>query len=111
MGKLSLKIVFLTIFIGGSILLRAQPNTLYFMKGIPQTKDLNPARPGISDVFYFSMPLFSKIDLAANTNNWAYSDLIHWRTQGDSLVIDLDKLKASVGRKNFAFESASLTVL
>src|SRR5664279_3705618 len=95
MGKFSLKIVFLTIFIGGSILVKAQPNTLYFMKGIPQTKDINPARPGISDGFYFSMPLFSKIDLAANTNNWAYSDLIHWRTQGDSLVVDLNKLKES----------------
>lgn len=113
MGKFSLKLVFLTIFIGGSILLRAQPNTLYFMKGIPQTKDLNPARPGISDGFYFSMPLFSKIDLAANTNNWAYSDLIHWGTgtRADSLVIDLNKLKESIGSKNFAFESAALTVL
>jgi len=113
MGKFSLKIFFLTIFIGGSILLRAQPNTLYFMKGIPQTKDINPARPGISDGYYFSMPLFSKIDLAGNTNNWAYSDLIHWGTgtRADSLVIDLDKLKESIGSKNFVFESAALTVL
>lgn len=111
MGKFSLKIFFLTIFIGGSFLLRAQPNTLYFMKGIPQTKDLNPARQGISDGFYFSMPLFSKIDLAANTNNWAYNDLIHWRIQADSLVIDLNKLKESLGRNNFVYESAALTVL
>jgi hypothetical protein len=113
MGKLLLKASFLAVFFGSSFLLDAQPNTLYFMKGIPQTKDLNPARPGISDGFYFSMPFFSKIDLSANTNNWAYNDLVHWGTgtRADSLVIDLDKLRESVGNKNFAYESAALTVL
>ena len=39
---------------------KSQPNTLYFMKGIPQTKDLNPARPGIESGFYISMPLLFK---------------------------------------------------
>lgn len=103
----------LMIILGGSGSLFAQPNTLYFMKGIPQTKDLNPARPGISGGFYFSMPLFSKLDLAANTNNWAYNDLIHWGTgtQADVLVLDADKFIGSIGNKNFAFESAALTVL
>lgn len=101
------------ILLGGSHLLRAQPNTLYFMKGIPQTKDLNPARPGISGGFYFSMPLFSKLDLTANTNNWAYNDLIHrgTGTRADSLVVDLDKFLGSLGNKNFVYESAALTVL
>ena len=108
MGNLSFKIFILIILIGVSHLLHAQPNTLYFMKGIPQTKDLNPARPGILGGFYFSMPLFSKLDLAANTNNWSYNDLIHKGSditytasnqlnnsvvsnQSDSLVVDLDK--------------------
>jgi len=101
------------IILGGSGNLIAQPNTLYFMKGIPQTKDLNPARPGITGGFYFSMPLFSKLDLAANANNWAYNDLIHWGTgtQADVLVLDADKFIGSIGNKNFAFESAALTVL
>lgn len=107
-------------------MLFAQPNTLYFMKGIPQTKDLNPARPGISEGFYISMPLFSKLDLSANTNNWAYNDLIHrgsnnmnlnnninnvnW-DQSDSLVIDLKKFRGSISDKNFIYEAAALTVL
>jgi len=96
------------------------------MKGIPQTKDLNPARPGIKGGFYFSMPLFSKLDLAANTNNWAYNDLIHRGTNNiplnntlsnvnhdlsDSLVIDLDKFSEKTGNKNFFYESAALTIL
>src|SRR5665647_740163 len=92
------KIFSFVILLFGSHLLLAQPNTLYFMKGIPQTKDLNPARPGIFGGFYFSMPLFSKLDLAVNTNNWAYNDLIHWGTgtRSDSLVIDLDKFRGSI---------------
>ncbi len=125
-GKWLIKILSCLILLGGSHLLLAQPNTLYFMKGIPQTKDLNPARPGIAGGFYFSMPLFSKIDLAANTNNWAYNDLIHkggnnvlsnnplsntgWRST-DSLFIDLDKFRGKIGNKNFVYESAALTVL
>ena len=107
------KIFSFVILLFGSHLLLAQPNTLYFMKGIPQTKDLNPARPGISGGFYFSMPLFSKLDLAVNTNNWAYNDLIHWGTgtRSDSLVIDLDKFRGSLDNKNFIYESAALTIL
>jgi len=121
----SVTILLFVLLMGGSSLLYAQPNSLYFMKGIPQTKDLNPARPGISGGFYVSMPLFSKIDLAANTNNWAYNDLIHWGTdntlnntagntvvdQSGLLVVDLDKFRGSLANKNFAYESAALTVL
>jgi hypothetical protein len=93
--------------------LKSQPNTLYFMKGIPQTKDLNPARPGIESGFYISMPLFSKLDLSANTNNWSYSDLIHWGTgsRADSLVLDLPKFISATDKSNFINESAALTVL
>lgn len=105
--------LFFFIMLFGVSNLHAQPNTLYFMKGIPQTKDLNPARPGIEDGFYFSMPLFSKLDLWANTNNWSYNDLIHKGTgnQSDSLVIDINKFMGSIGNKNFVQESAALTVL
>jgi hypothetical protein len=92
---------------------KSQPNTLYFMKGIPQTKDLNPARPGIESGFYISMPLFSKLDLSANTNNWSYSDLIHWGTgtRTDSLVVDMNKFISSLDKSNFIQESASLTLI
>jgi hypothetical protein len=105
--------LFFMILVGVSPLLQAQPNTLYFMKGIPQTKDVNPARPGILDGYYFSMPLFSKLDLSLNTNNWAYKDLIHLGegNRADSLVVDLDNFLGHIGKKNFVYESAALTVL
>ena len=96
------------------------------MKGIPQTKDLNPARPGITEGFYIGMPFMTKFDLSLNTNNWSYNDLIHrgiasgasnnalsnigW-SQGDSLILDVDKFIGAIDRKNFAFESAALTFL
>jgi hypothetical protein len=101
------------LIISGSISLDAQPNTLYFLKGVPQTKDLNPARPGIEKGFYISMPFASKLDLSANTNNWCYNDLIHRGTGllADSLVWDFKKLLSSFDDKNFVTESAALTLL
>ena len=120
----SFAILIAVFFFLGTNHLYSQPNTLYFMKGIPQTKDVNPARPGIAGGFYFSMPFLSKIDLAANTNNWSYNDLIHRGTYNglgntinntfqtsDSLVIDLDNFRQSIDKKNFVFESAALTIL
>jgi len=99
MGKHTFNILFLMVFLFGSKHTSSQPNTLYFMKGIPQTKDINPARPGISGGFYFSMPLFSKLDLEANSNNWSYNDLIHKGTNNTSLnnttnktLVDITKL-------------------
>lgn len=114
--KLNLSVLFPLFFLfllSFSERVKSQPNTLYFMKGIPQTKDLNPARPGISDGFYISMPGFSKIDLSANTNNWSYSDLIHPGTglRADSLVLDLNKFTSAIGKSNFISESAGLTLL
>lgn len=90
-----------------------QPSSLYYLKSVPQTKDLNPARPGIDRGFYISMPLFSKLDLSANTNNWNYNDLIHKGSgaQSDSLVMDFKKYLSALDNNNFANEYAALTLI
>ncbi len=108
-----LLLVAILLFLARSGSLCAQPNTLYFLKGVPQTKDLNPARPGMKKGFYISMPLFSKFDLSLNTNNWSYNDLIHHGSgmQADSLVWDFKKYLSSLGKNNFVMESAALTLL
>ena len=95
----------------GFLIAAAQPGTLYFMKGIPQIKDLNPARPGIKKGFYISLPMFSKLDLESATNGWNYNDLIHkgTGTRADSLVIDLDLFISKLDKNNFLAESAALT--
>jgi hypothetical protein len=106
-------IIVILLVLSGAISLNAQPSTFYFLKGVPQTKDLNPARPGIERGFYIAMPLFSKLDLSMNTNNWSYNDLIHRGTgvMADSLVWDFKKYISSLGKNNFLMESAALTLL
>lgn len=103
----------LLLFMPGAKVLLAQPNTLYFMKGIVQTKDLNPARPGIERGFFISLPVFSKVDFSANTNNWSYNDLIHPGSgeMSDSLVWDFNKFLSSLDQNNFLMESAALTLV
>jgi hypothetical protein len=105
--------IFLVLLLSEAYNSMGQPNSLYFLKGVPQTKDLNPARPGIEHGFYLSMPLFSKLDLSVNTNNWSYNDLIH-RGSGDyadSLVWDFKKYLSSLDKNNFVNEAAALTLL
>lgn len=106
-------VVFLIVLSGGTLALKGQPNSLYFLKLVPQTKDLNPARPGIDKGFYISLPLFSKLDISANANNWSYNDLIHRGSgsQSDSLVMDFEKYLSSIGKDNFVYENAGLTLI
>jgi len=93
--------------------LEAQPNSSYFMKGVPQTKDMNPAKHGLESGFYISLPFVSKLDVSANTNNWNYNDLVHKGTglRKDSMVWDFEHLVNSFGKENFVQESASLTLV
>lgn len=113
MKSASLLILVLVFALSGFNSVMAQPSTLYFLKGVPQTKDLNPARPGIKKGFYISLPLFSKIDLSANTNNWSYNDLIHQGSgsQSDSLVWDFKKYLSALDKNNFLMESAAWTLV
>ena len=113
MSRVYQLMIFLMVLLPGTQSSYAQPNSLYFLKGVPQTKDLNPARPGIERGFYISMPFFSKVDLSINTNNWSYSDLIHQGSgaYADSLVWDFKGYLSSLGKKNFMNESAALTLL
>jgi hypothetical protein len=100
-------------FTVGNIELNGQPSSLYYLKSVPQTKDLNPARPGIDRGFYVSLPLFSKLDLSANANNWSYNDLIHKGigAQSDSLVMDFKKYLSALDKNNFLYEYAALTLI
>ncbi len=106
-------ISFILLTLSGMNALKAQPNSLYYLKGVPQTKDLNPARPGIEQGFYLSMPLFSKLDLSINSNNISFNDLIHRGTgaQADSMVYDFKKFLSVLDVNNFVNESAALTLI
>ncbi len=113
MSKIRLILLLLVMFLSWAGSLYAQPMTLYFLKGVPQTKDLNPSRPGLEKGFYVSLPLFSKLDLSLNTNNWSFSDLIHpgTGTMADSLVWDFKKYLSALDKNNFVMESAAWTLM
>lgn len=87
----------------------AQPNTMYYMKNISQTWEMNPANTGIESGWHFSMPGFSSVDLTMNTNGWKYSDLIHQGTgqYADSLIVDLDKFYNKLDDSNFMYEKTN----
>jgi len=113
MRKIYLLLLFACLLLFGAGKLLAQPMTLYFLKGIPQTQDLNPARPGLEKGFYISLPLLSKLDFSLNTNNWSYNDLIHKGTgiMADSLVWDFKKYLSALDKNNFVMEAAALTLM
>ncbi|GET30599.1 DUF5723 family protein [Prolixibacter sp. SD074] len=102
-------LVLLSVFglVAGNI--HAQPNTMYYMKNISQTWEMNPANTGIESGWHFSMPGFSGADLKMNTNGWKYSDLIHQGTgqYADSLIVDLDKFYNKLDDSNIMFEKTN----
>ncbi|HEY5510489.1 MAG TPA: DUF5723 family protein [Prolixibacteraceae bacterium] len=113
MKRILLSYSLMVLLIACSMDLNAQSGTFYFMKGVPQAKDLNPAIQGLESGFYFSMPFISKLDISANTNNWSYKDLIHFGIgpEKDLLVWDFKNYISSLDKRNFIQESTSLTLL
>lgn len=112
--KLSRLLLFIFILLTiNNFCLTAQPNTFYFMKGLPQTKEMNPSRAGVKNGFYISMPLVSAVDININSNNWSINDFIHLGTglQKDSMVYDLGNLISKFGKSNFVFETTAWTLL
>jgi hypothetical protein len=91
--------------------LKGQPNTFYFMKGVVQTREMNPAKHGLESGYYVSLPLLSSMDVSANTNNWNFNDLVHKGAglQKDSMIWDFENLLKTFDQKNYLRESASLT--
>lgn len=113
MRQIYLTILLCSLLLTGVEKCIAQPNTLYFLGGLPQSRELNPARPGAQKGTYFSMPFLSGVDFSFNTNKWSYNDLIHKGSgvMADSLVWDFKNFLSTLGRKNFMNQSASVTIL
>ncbi|WP_068472456.1 DUF5723 family protein [Saccharicrinis aurantiacus] len=105
-------ILALFLLIGGSYA-KSQSSVLYHMKGIPQTKELNPAFFNQTEAIYIGVPMLSGIDMATSTNGWGYNDLIRKGTgvQADSLVMDIDNFYNSLDDNNFLREALNITIL
>lgn len=90
----------------------SQPNTLSYMKGIPYTKDINPAMFNLKSGFYLSLGL-PKFDIAARTSGFKYNDLIHRANGSPSapLVIDMGSFYDKLRNTNYISSDISYTSL
>lgn len=80
-------IVVLLIFFGGPLSVQAQPNnTLFFMKGVPQTNKVNPAyQPSCN--FYIGIPMLAPLVTDVSSSALAWNDIIyHNPMRSDSLI-------------------------
>ncbi len=92
----------------------AQTNVLYHMKGLPQTRELNPALFNQNESFYMGfLPGLSSIELNMGTSGWSYNDLIRKGTGEDAgkLVWDFDSFYEALGDEGHLRESMSYNFL
>ena len=84
--------IFLGLMLGTSLLLSAQPgNSLYFMRGVPQSNRINPARQPECG-FYFGVPTIAPLSVEISSSSLAYKDLIYPHPTEDSLITFLHPL-------------------
>lgn len=80
----------------------SQQNILYFMNGIHQSSELNPAYQNPCNG-YLALPAISGININVTNTGFTYNDLIRPGTglQKDSLVVDIDNIKGKLGKNNY----------
>jgi hypothetical protein len=74
------------------VTLNAQiPNTMFFMPGVPQSNRINPAiQPGCG--FYLGFPALAPVRLQVNSSSLAFSDVIYYNSEIDSLITPMHRL-------------------
>lgn len=67
------------------------PNTMFFMPGVPQSNRINPAiQPGCG--FYLGFPALAPVRFQVNSSSLAFSDVIYYNSEIDSLITPLHPL-------------------
>jgi hypothetical protein len=78
------------LFVKGNFILAQQSNTLYYMKGVPQSHMLNPAtKPPCN--FYIGVPVVSLFQVNVENSGFSLSDVM-WQ-DGDSTRIFFNRLE------------------
>jgi hypothetical protein len=68
-----------------------QSNTLYFMRGVPQVYQMNPAiQPDCN--FFLGLPGFSPMQVRVDNSTFGFSDLVSYNESIDSLITFLHPL-------------------
>ncbi len=87
-------------------------NTLYFMKGVPQSNYLNPAlQPDCK--YFIGVPLISSIYGNYSNTGFTYNDLIIKGAdiKNDSHIINLHRLHDALGTTNFGSLETEISML
>ena len=88
MSKINFRIFRLAVFLFLTMVFvcaeAQQNNTLYFMDGIPQSNQLNPAiQPKCG--FYFAVPIISSLEINAGNTAVGFNDVFLYKSSTDSL--------------------------
>ncbi len=89
----------------------SQQNILYFMNGIQQSNELNPAIQNDSKVFV-AFPGLSNINLNFAHTGFTYNDLFRPGSglKKDSLIIDIDNVKGKLKKNNYIVPEFNVTL-
>ncbi|QZE13789.1 hypothetical protein K4L44_14675 [Halosquirtibacter laminarini] len=91
----------------------SQELTLYFMDGVPQAGDFNPAHYPYTGVGYIGVPGLGRLDVGARTNGIRYSDIFRKGTgeRKDSLVLDMNSFYDATKEYNYLYQESSVSLL
>jgi len=95
-----------------SVVANSQDNAFMFLRGVPQTTQINPAfRP--VDHAYLALPAIGGVKINGANTGFSWSDAIRSGSglQADSLVVDLDNLASKMQDNNLLAAEASLQIL
>lgn len=89
-----------------------QDNAFLFLKGVPQTTQLNPAFRPIKGN-YFALPALGSIKVNGSNSGFSWSDIIRQGTgiQSDSLIVDLDHVAGQLQDNNLIASEAAIQIL
>lgn len=80
----------ITVFMMYTNITAQQSNSLYFMDGIPQSNQLNPAtQPRFG--WYIGIPALSSIEVNAGNSSVGFKDFVNWNGNPDSLLSKFSK--------------------
>ncbi|WP_289053711.1 DUF5723 family protein [Carboxylicivirga marina] len=91
---------------------KAQDNSLFFTKGIPQSTQLNASFRPVKK-WYLAMPALGSVQINSGNSGFSWDDIIRSGTgaQSDSLVVDLDYAASQMQEDNLLATESSLQVI
>jgi len=105
-------IYFLLFIVFLPVYLYSQPNTMFYLRALPQSVEINPSFHNDSAKFWIGVPLLSGIQAEVNTGGVTWNDAIMEDPENyDSLLVDLNGFVDALQKNNFLFEETSIALI